>query len=534
MMLKTLIKKQYLECFRSYFVNPKTGKRRSKGGIIGMLSMFIGVMLFLCGCFFGLSFTIGGAMFDAGMGWLFYTLMGIASVVLGTFGSVFNTYATLYLPKDNELLLSMPIPPTKILMTRISLVFGLSLMYSGCVWLPASVYAWIFGGVTLRAAFFQILLLGVIALFVTVITCALGWAVALIASRIKHKSFVVVLASLVFFGAYYAVCFRMGSFLETMVHNLDAVASGVRNWLNVFCQVGLAADGSWSSMLIFTGLTLVLAAVCFWLLSVSFLKITMKTQTERKSSKTITVKKNSIPAALVKRELRRFVGSPTYMLNCGLGIALLPVMAVVILVKWGELDEVLQMARSILPWLDGMLPAFVLMIVGMLCGMDAISTPSVSLEGKTLWILQSLPVSGRMVLRAKLAVHIGLNLLPALLAVIVIELRLGLGALTVVLSSFVAVAMIWFFGAAGLVIGVLRPDFQWTSEASPIKQSLNVFLAFLLAFILPMLVTGGCYLCREWFSADVYLVLAAAVLGGISFGASRWLDTIGARKFEAM
>lgn len=533
-MLKTLIKKQYLECFRTYFVNPKTGKRRSKGGIIGMLTMFVALMLFLCGCFFGLSFTIGGAMFDAGMGWLYYTLMGIVSVVLGTFGSVFNTYATLYLPKDNELLLSMPIPPAKILMTRISLVFGLSLMYSGCVWLPASVFAWIFGGVTLRAVVFQILLLGVIALFVTVITCALGWAVALIASRIRHKSFVVVLASLVFFGVYYAVCFRMSSFLETLIYNLDAVASGVRTWLNVFCQVGLAADGSWSSMLIFSGLTLILAGVCFWLLSVSFLKITMKTQTERKNSKTITVKKNSIRSALVKRELRRFAGSPTYMLNCGLGIALLPVMTVAILVKWEELEEALQMARSLLPWLDGMLPAFVLMVVGICCGMDAISTPSVSLEGKTLWILQSLPVSGRMVLRAKLAVHIGLNLLPALLAVIVIELRLGLGALTVALSSLVAVAMIWFFGGAGLVIGVLRPDFQWTSEASPIKQSLNIFFAFLLAFILPVLVAGGCFLCQKFLNSDVYLALAAAVLGGISFGISSWLDTIGAKKFESM
>ena len=46
-MLKTLIKKQYQECFRSYFVNPKTGKRRSKWGIFGMFVFFTAVMLFL-------------------------------------------------------------------------------------------------------------------------------------------------------------------------------------------------------------------------------------------------------------------------------------------------------------------------------------------------------------------------------------------------------------------------------------------------------------------------------------------------------
>ena len=51
-MLKTLIKKQYQECFRSYFVNPKTQKRRSKLGIAGMFVLFAVVMLFLAANFF--------------------------------------------------------------------------------------------------------------------------------------------------------------------------------------------------------------------------------------------------------------------------------------------------------------------------------------------------------------------------------------------------------------------------------------------------------------------------------------------------
>ena len=35
-------------------------------------------------------------------------LMGLLAVFLGAFGSVFNTYSGLYLAKDNDLLLSMP------------------------------------------------------------------------------------------------------------------------------------------------------------------------------------------------------------------------------------------------------------------------------------------------------------------------------------------------------------------------------------------------------------------------------------------
>ena len=55
----TLIKKQFLECFRSYYIVSKTGKARSKAGIIGMYALFAGIMIFLCGVLFGLSFLLG-------------------------------------------------------------------------------------------------------------------------------------------------------------------------------------------------------------------------------------------------------------------------------------------------------------------------------------------------------------------------------------------------------------------------------------------------------------------------------------------
>ena len=84
------------------------------------------------------------------------------------------------------------------------------------------------------------------------------------------------------------------------------------------------------------------------------------------------------------------------------------------------------------------------------------------------------------------------------------------------------------------MVGVLRPNFQWTSEAMPIKQSLNMVLSMLLAFALPILAALGCYFTRNWFTADVYLGLSAGLLGMVSLGMTRWLDTRGAARFERL
>lgn len=533
-MLKTLIKKQFTECFRTYFVNPKTGKKRTKLGIFGMFTFFAAIMLLLAAMFLGLSFLLGDTLLSSGMDWLYFVLMGILSILLGTFGSVFNTYAALYLAKDNEMLLAMPIPPWKILVTRMTLVYGLSLLYSGIVWVPATVCAWILGSVPPAGMVFDILLIFLVALFVTVVTCALGWVVALAASRMKNKSFIVVVLSLVFFGAYYYVCMNMMNILQKLLLNAKALGEGIRVWANVLYQLGMAAAGSGKAMAIFSGITLVLFALCFLLLSKSFLRITTRTQGERRKAGKLTVRSAGVSAALLGRELRRFVSSPTYMLNCGLGILLLPVLAVFALVKREVLDAVIGGISEMLPWIGTMLPIAVVLVVCLCAGLNAISTPSISLEGKQLWLLRSLPVSGKMVLRAKLRLHVLLNLPSAVFAVAVLGICLKLGAAATVLCCLFTAAFIWLTGAFGLMLGVLRPNFQWTSEAMPIKQSLNVLISIFVGFALPVLAAVGCYLSRKLFSTNVYLVLSTALLTALSLGLTLWLHTKGAAKFESL
>ena len=533
-MLKTLIKKQYMECFRTYFVNRKTGKRRSKGGIIGMFVMFACLMLFLCAMFFGLSLLMGEQLFAAGLGWLFYVLMGSLAVMLGVFGSVFNTYSTLYLAKDNELLLSMPIPPSKILITRMLLVYGLSLLYSGCIWIPTVAYGWIFEEVAPLAVVFQVLLLPIIALLDTVITCVLGWAVALVASRVKNKSFIAVLASLVFFGAYYYVSFNMMGLLEKLLMNAEAVGKGIRTWANILYQLGMAANGSVGAMLIFSSVSLLSFAICLWVLSRTFLNITIHTQTGTKRAEKVSAKAGSAQGALRRRELRRFLGSATYMLNCGLGVILLILMAGFAVIKREVLLELISGFAETVPQVSKLVPLVLVAIVGFCVGMNAVTVPSVSLEGKNLWIVQSLPVTGKMVLRAKLGLGLLVNLVPAVLAVAVLSWCVGLTGGTAVLCALLLAAMTWFFAAGGLMLGVLRPDLQWTSESMPIKQSLNMMLAVLFAFVMPGLIAVLGYLTRELMEMDAFLAMAAVVLLLASAMISRWLDTAGARRFERL
>ena len=533
-MFKALIKKQYYECFRTYFVNAKTGKARSKAGVAGLFIFFAALMLFLCSAFFGMSLLLG-RLFEVGLSWLYYALTGVVSVALGTFGSVFSTYSTLYMAKDNELLLSMPIPPSKILITRMSLVYGLGLLYSGVVWLPAIVYSWIFTSPSAPSVIFGLLLLPVIALFVTVLTCVLGWVVALIASHVKKKSFLTVVLSLVFFGLYYFVCFRMSDFMETLVTNSGAVSQGMKTWGNFFYQLGRAADGGIVPMLLFTGITLALFALCFYVLSRSFTHIVTKTPTVGKSAVKATVSKaQDVKSALFKRELKRFTASATYMLNCGLQIAILPILTVIAVIKRDALQEILTAFSSMIPEITPLLPLIVLAVVCLILAIGVISTPSISLEGKHLWILRSMPVTGKEVLEAKLRLHVALNIGPAVLAVVVLGWCVAIDWQTIVFMAVFVWMYVWLTGEIGLILGLKRPNFNWTMETMPIKQSMNVMFSWLIGWGLIVLVCGGGYLLRSTVSVGTYVAFAMVAVALAARMFKRWLDTKGDALFSAL
>lgn len=99
-MLKTLIKKQLLELFQKYFIDRKTGKGRSKIGTALFFILFVFLFVGLGLVFYTMAGGIGIAILGNGINWLYFALMGLLSMALGVFGSVFNTYASVYLPKD--------------------------------------------------------------------------------------------------------------------------------------------------------------------------------------------------------------------------------------------------------------------------------------------------------------------------------------------------------------------------------------------------------------------------------------------------
>lgn len=496
-MLKLLLKKQLLEIFQVYFYDAKKNKARPKASIaMYFVLFFLLVFGILGGIFTFLAAKLCAPLVTVGMDWLYFALMGLIAVLLGAFGSVFNTYAGLYLPKDNDLLLSMPIPVSALVAARLFVVYLMGLLYSVVVILPAIIVYWVTAGVTLSAVLGGLLITLLISVFVLTISCVLGWVVAKISRKLKHKSLITVLVSLAVIGAYYFVYFKAQSMIQDLLANAAVYGAQIKSEVYPVYLFGSVGIGDVRASVIVSAAVVLLFGLMWVLLSRSFLQIATSTgKVVRREYRKMRSRQRGINAALLGREFSRFTSSPNYMLNCGLGTFLMPLCAIAVLWKGGELFAVLN---AMFAETADSIPLLLCVVFCGLASMNFMIAPSVSLEGKSLWLLQSLPVKPWKIFQAKIRMQLLLTGLPLFLCIVCTAAVYPLHPTQLLMLLLFTGSYVLLMALFGLFLGVKMPILTWTSEIVPIKQGGAVMITLFGGFGYMVLLFVGFMLLPGW------------------------------------
>ena len=534
-MLGVLVKKELLDLFRSYFVNTKNGKGRGFLGsamyILGAIAIFggLGIVFYI---FFG---SISMVLVPMGLSWLYFSIFALVAMALGVFGSVFNTYASLYLGKDNELMLSLPIPTETLLLSKLVTVYLMSLLYSGWVWIPAGLAFYKQASLSFLTILCPFLMTFVIALFVTVLTCILGYLVAIISAKAKGKSYLTVVLSLIVGIGYYYVYFKVVNSLNGILEHLDELGQMVSNKHHFITMLGKAAAGDPLSLLIFSAITAFLFYLCVKAIAGNFLKVaTASKNSIAEEKKALKVKSKPISKTLLDREVKHFTSSATWMLNGGLGILIMPVLALAAIVKRELIIEMAKDLLNVFPEIGRCIPIFLMAGVCLIICMNAITAPSVSLEGKSMWIIRSLPVDPWEVLSAKAGMHVRFNIYPALFLTVVLCLILELPPTMILLIGCGIWLFIWVTAYLGLSLNLLKPNLSWTNEVAPIKQSFAVFFVMFGGWAYSMLMMAAGYFMMKVLSDHLTVAFLDMVFLAAYLLLKRWLKTRGSEIFETL
>ena len=532
-MLGVLLKKQLSEVFRSYFYDAKKNKMRSKWAIIAWFLFFILMMVgMLGGIFTGMAVSLCDVFVQMNLGWMYFLMMNHSAILLGAFGSVFNTYSCLYLSKDNDLLLSLPIPVKTIIASRLLNVYLLGTMYTMTAVLPALIVYWITAGFTWIRFFCGILLALIISLIVLILSTLLGYLVAKISLKLKNKSFVTVIASLLFIAAYYFFYFKINGIISHIVANADTYAEKIKGYAYLVYCFGRIGEGDLLSALLYVALLIAVFVLIWIALSHSFLSIATSGGIQEKTRYVEKkVREKTIFMALLEKEFARFTASANYMLNCGLGTVVIPICGIMMLLKGKTVLMVLDAVFVNAPGIS------VILVCVMLCWMTSMNVsavPSVSLEGKSLWIPQSLPVEAKTVLHAKMMVQLILTLIPMLFTVICASFVLNATLLLKLLLCLTVLIYSVFSALFAITMAVKMPILNWTSEIMPIKQSGAMMIVMFGSWAITVAMAGLYLWIGYQIGAVAYLSICSILFGSVSLILWHWLNTKGAAAFAAL
>lgn len=497
-MLKLLLKVRLLSWFAYLSGSGRRGAFKNKGGK-GKMVLFAILYLYLAivflGMFFAMFSILAPTFHGSGLDWFYFSYAAIVAFALMFLFSIFTAKAQLFEARDNEMLLSMPIPPSAVLGSRMAGLYITNIVFELLVMAPAAV-AWCISCPVnpLGAAAFLLVFIA-LPLFSLALSSFFGWLLALLTAKVRRKSLVSTVFSLCFLAAYFYIYSNINTLLQNLVMNSQNIAGAVKAVLPLY-WLGKAMAGESALGLVLGLLCLLLPfAAAYLILSKTFISTAT---TKRSAAKRKYVKKQARVAgafnALFRREWARLLSSSTYLLNSGIGAIMSLVVAVLIIVKGADAVNMLGVQGGDI---SGIIQPIILVALCALSGTTTITACAVSLEGKNLWIVRSMPVSGAKVLMAKLALHLAISAPSMLIAQLSCIAVFKVEGLMLVWMLLLPQCFNLFIALVGLWANLKFPKLDWQTETQAVKQGFSVGIPILggwgimIVPVLAVILLGG-------------------------------------------
>ena len=531
-MILTLVKTRLAATF-SGMMKSKKGQKQSSGGRIALL-----VILFI---YVGVVFiSLFGGMFGSmclpfnalGLDWLYYAMAGVMAFALCFIGSVFMAQHQIFEAKDNDLLLSMPIKPSHILISRMVSIFFFNLIYTLIVMLPALVVRCIILGMTAGEVILFIVSMILIPVMSMAFSCFFGWLIALISAKMKSKNFITLILSVAFMAVYFYFCMNLSDYINVLAENGMAIGAAFKTALPPAYWLGTGIGGNIGNYLLFVLCAIIPFALAFFFISRNFIKITTsKTAAPKTKYREKALKAGNAKSALLKKELKRFFGNASYMLNGGMGTILMIILCAALIINKESLFEALSVFASM--GLSFSIPAVICLILCACSSMNIISASSISLEAKTLWITKSLPVSSFDILMAKAKAHFIACAAGIVICSTVASIVSGASFAEAVMMYIAPLCISAFYGVIGVVINLHMPKFDWINEVACVKQGGSVIVSMLVnmaVVALPIILYFVVFM--RIMSPVLFLIIISVFFAVLTFLSALYLKRRGVKIFE--
>ena len=498
-----------------YEKDPKK-RRRVIGGYVGEIILYVMVAAFSVSVCIGLGLTgnIGAAP-------------GLCTIAVSAVELLFGILRAgdyLFSKKDYEILMAMPFTPREVVSGRFAamyirnlpftLVCSLSMMVTYGYFVHPPVYTYV---IWVVLTFFLPLIPTVAAAAISVAGTAAGAGVK------KHKTIiqsVLIFAFMIFFIFFGQI---MGRFFsgEAAVNALNAVSGITDSVGGYYLPVRWFSDAvnktNPLAILLLAGISVLLAWLVFTLISQFYRSINTRMQSvsENKKYKMGRMRSRSPVRAIMFKEWKRLTGSSVYLTNMCFGLIFILILSVVILFidpAW-LISFIFRNAPIRTVHFIPVIPQALYFFIGM----APVSAAALSLEGKNIWILKSLPVTNEDILRGKMRFSFLLQAVVMVIGCVLFGISFRAGLVNILLFIVCGLALCAFSTAFGMRCNVRHVNYDWDREIEVVKQGSSLTLYMLPHVFITMGICAASVFIGHMIGAAPVLLVIAGIYALFAF-----------------
>lgn len=467
-----LLKVQILQTFR--FGRSKKEKKKA----IPFLTLLLLVVLLglVFSGFYSFVFMQMAIELNLDMRLIVFAFAGFASI-LNISTTVMNTKTTLFGASDYDLLASLPISKPTIIAVKLVSIYLVELLYSAIILLPC-VALYVFYTQQLLFVVGGLLLILLTPVVAILIASLVGVVFGLLTDRFRFGNILTILFYLVFLGFVFYFSFILNQRdANDQIDSQQLIFSlKVLSYFSPLLLVFEAISIPIVDWIVYVGANLVFMAamIVFVSLFYDYFHDCLTASKPHRKYVRKTLQQRGIFKSVFLLDLKRYFNSRMYLLNTITSGLVAIICSVVMALSLRELKNT-EGAFILAP--------IMIVIVCWCCGLATPSSCAISMEGKTVWVMKTLPVSYRTYLLSKICLTqltVGvLLLIGSLLGLIVVPPTVENIIFLVVLPQVYLFSM----NCLGLLINLCFPKLNWKNENEAVKNSRSVVVTMLLDFL---------------------------------------------------
>ena len=536
--LISLIKASMSSDMNLFTINTK--KKKGKSSLV----LPIILAIYLMGYIGVVAFGLFSKLDKNNTAYVLLSVFAAAITLLTLIEGVYKTSSLLFNCKDDDLLQSLPIKKSTILFIRILKFYIFELLYNSLFLLPVIIaYIKFYNGPIILFILISIVMLLLLPIVPIAISCIVGAITSSLSSRFKHKNLVQIVLSFALLVGVFYVSMNGTKFMEYLINNASKLNDLIVKYYYPAGVYGkLVNSFNIVDLLIFVGLNLLVLLLTIFLISKVYFRINSRVKSstvKRSKNKNTVIKERSVKSSLVKKELNTFFNTPVFIINSGFGLVLFIIIAILMIFKVDTFSSMFIHTNTG-ETLDNNIflsniSLIILMMMTFTSLMTSITSSVISLEGRKINILKSLPVKTKTILMSKIYACMIITTPVFILGLIALFIKFKMNIIEFILLIALSIVMPLISHFIGILINLKYPKLDAESSAEVVKQSTSSLVSVMIGMAL-MFFNIGLIIVSMIIGLNNILVLSLMVVKFTIFDLLLYLllNKWGTKKFNSL